>query len=294
MELGIFASTFPAQGSLEDLARRIARFDFKAVQFNLTCLGLPTLPERPIDTLCAEVSATFRHHGLRIAAVSGTFNLVTAATCDPEQPLDPFRRLNLLASACRWLDTRIITLCTGTCDPANMWRWHPDNRKRETWRTLVTKMRLVARIAEDYELTMAIEPEIGNVVNSSLLAQLLLEELASPRIKIVIDPANLFQPGDLPRMTEILDQAFERLGPDIVLAHAKELSKSGEAGGLAPGKGVLDWVHYLNWLKRIDYRGALISHGLPETEVDAAAAFLRQRMNKEEPPASGGPMRETL
>ncbi|MGC8641319.1 MAG: sugar phosphate isomerase/epimerase family protein [Isosphaeraceae bacterium] len=293
MELGIFAKTFAQTEPLDELARRIASFDFKAVQFNLSCLGLPTLPNRPVDTLCAEVSAVFREHGLRLAAVSGTFNLLKAARGDPAQPLDPFQRLNLLAYACRSLDSPIITLCTGTCDPENMWRWHPDNRQRETWRILVEKMREVAKIAERHEVTMAFEPEIGNVVNSSLLARLLLEELASPWIKVVIDPANLFRPGDLPRMAEILDQAFERLGPHIVLAHAKELSGGGEAGGLAPGKGVLDWDHYLACLERTHYTGPLIIHGLPEAEVSDAVAFLHGKIDGT-PMRNNGPGRGEL
>ena len=95
----------------------------------------------------------------------------------------------------------------------------------------------VAKIADRHEVTMAIEPELGNVVNSAIKARMLLDEVGSPWIKVVIDPANLFHPGDLPRMKEILDEAFEWLGPDIVLAHAKELGPDGRAGGLAPGQG---------------------------------------------------------
>ena len=41
------------------------------------------------------------------------------------------QRLEVLAAACRWLDTRIITLCTGTRDPEDMWKWHPENVRRE-------------------------------------------------------------------------------------------------------------------------------------------------------------------
>ena len=107
---------------------------------------------------------------------------------------------------------------------------------------------------------------------------MLLEEVGSPWIKVVIDPANLFHPGDLPRMKEILDEAFEWLGPDIVLAHAKELGPDGHAGGLAPGQGVLDWDHYLGWLKAIHYRGPLIVHGLPESDVAEGLAFLRSKL----------------
>ena len=48
----------------------------------------------------------------------------------------------------------------------------------------------------------------------------------------MIDPANLLRPGDVRRLQEILDEAFDWLGPDIVLAHAKEpiVDETGKTG----------------------------------------------------------------
>jgi sugar phosphate isomerase/epimerase len=218
-----------------------------------------------------------RENRLRIAAVSGTFNAAMANTLELAESLRP---LELLAGSCRWLDTRIITLCTGTCDLENMWRWHPNNVMRGVWKQLVIVMREVARIADRHEVIMAFEPELGNVVNSAIKARMLLDEVGSPLIKVVIDPANLIRPGDLPRMSEILDEAFEWLGPDIALAHAKEIAPDGRMGDIAPGKGVLDWDRYLGSLRRIKYNGALIMHGLPEQDVDEGLAFLRSTLGK--------------
>jgi hypothetical protein len=54
-----------------------------------------------------------------VAAVSGTFNMI-----DPvrERRDAGMRRLDQLAGACALLGTGIITLCTGTRDPDDMWR----------------------------------------------------------------------------------------------------------------------------------------------------------------------------
>ena len=164
----------------------------------------------------------------------------------------------MLAAACRWLDTRIITLCTGTRDPDDMWRGIPDNVQASVWSDLVERMRRGgARSPTAYEVTLAFEPEMDNVVNSAVKARRLLDEIGSPWLKVVIDPANLFQPGELPRMKEILDEAFELLGSDIVLAHAKELGAGRpRPATLAPGNGeCLDsgpstWA----WLRKIGVR----------------------------------------
>jgi sugar phosphate isomerase/epimerase len=274
MRLGIFAKTFEGRTTAEELAGAIACWGFRAVQLNLSCLGWNTLPDHLDERRCSEVASCFRAQGLEIAAVSGTFNMVHPSGSAEAN----LRRLETLASACRWLDTRMITLCTGTRDPDDLWRWHPENVRRSTWRELVAVMKRVAAIADRSEVTMAFEPEIGNVVNSAVKARLLLDEVASPWIKVVIDPANLLRPEELSRTAEILEEAFEWLGSDVALAHAKELTHDGRFGELAPGEGAVDWDGYLGGLARIGYAGPLIMHGLPESRVAAGVEFLRSKL----------------
>jgi sugar phosphate isomerase/epimerase len=218
MHLGIFARTFPRK-SLEETLDAIADRGLTHVQFNMSCCGLPTLPERIDEDLSIWIARSFRERGLTMAAISGTFNL-----CDPDAARlqENLERLNILAAACRWLDTRIITLCTGTRDPEDMWKWHPENVRRNTWEVLVSSMREAVQIADRNEVVLAFEPEINNVVNSVARARMLLDEIDSPWLKVVIDPANLMRAADFPRMEEILDEAFDWLGQDIVLAHAKD------------------------------------------------------------------------
>jgi sugar phosphate isomerase/epimerase len=53
----------------------------------------------------------------------------------------------------RWNQTRygmgtsVITLCTGTRDPENMWRWHPENASSQAWSDLLSSMEAALRIA---------------------------------------------------------------------------------------------------------------------------------------------------
>src|SRR5206468_2393426 len=111
----------------------------------------------------------------------------------------------------------IITLCTGTRDPDDMWRRHPDNDTPEAWQDLLASMHEAARIAEENNVTLAFEPEVANVVDSASKGRRLLDEVGSPGLKVVMDGANLFRAGELPRMREVLDEAFVLLGRDIVL-----------------------------------------------------------------------------
>jgi sugar phosphate isomerase/epimerase len=274
MHLGIFAKTFP-RATVEQVFDAVAAHGLTHAQFNLACVGLPTLPDRVDEALCRRVAGAARDRGLVLAAVSGTFNLI-----DPDRArLDAnLRRLDVLAAACPALGTSIITLCTGTRDPADMWRAHPDNAGPEAWDDLVRSVTAAVGVAESRGVTLAVEPELANVVDSAAKARRLLDEVRSPRLKVVIDPANLFPPGSLTRMRAVLDEAFALLGRDLVLAHAKDLARDGEAGREAAGTGVLDYGHYLRLLAQSGYDGPLILHGLAESQVAASVAFLRGKL----------------
>ena len=167
---------------------------------------------------------------------------------------DGLCNLRVLAAACEKLGTSVITLCTGTRDPDNMWRRHPDNDTPEAWDDLVVSMRQAIEVAEEYQVTLAFEPEVANVVDSAIKARRIIDQIDSPYLKVVMDGANIFHTGELPRMREILDEAFALLGEHIAFAHAKDLDRDGEAGHLAAGKGLLDYDQYLSLLNDVEPR----------------------------------------
>jgi len=241
----------------------------------MSCVGLEPMPERIEPNLCERIRREMFARDITMAAVTGTFNM---AHPDPAHRRDGLARLQTLASACNRLDTAIITLCTGTRDPDNMWRRHPDNDSRPAWADLLQTMEAALQIAEDAGITLAFEPEVSNVVDSARKGRLLLDTLRSPRLKVVMDSANIFHKGELPRMAGILEEAFSLLGPDIALAHAKDLRRDGEAGQEAAGTGLLDYDHYVSLLRAAHYEGPLVLHGLAESQVDQAVAFLRAKL----------------
>lgn len=268
--LGIFAKIF-ARPSVEEVFDAVARHGLSCVQFNFACAGLPSMPDEIDPAVLRRIRRAAADHRIAIAAVSGTFNMIHP---DAQQRRNGLRRLSVTAAACVELGTTVITVCTGTRDPENMWRAHPENHSPAAWRDLVAAMSPALETAERYGVTLGVEPETANVIHSARQARRLLDEMKSPRLKIILDAANLFHPGDQPRMREIMDEAFDLLGPDIVLAHAKELDRDGHAGGLPPGRGALDWAHYVARLRREKCPGPLILHGFEEPDAAGSVSFL--------------------
>ena len=277
MHPGIFAKTF-ARPSVEEMLDAVASHGIRSVQFNMACAGVASMPDAIDPALAQCIAHACASHGIAMAAVSGTFNVI-----HPHEHVraDGMRRLDVLAGACAALGTRIVTMSTGTRDAENMWRRHADNDSPGAWKDLCASMEQAVCIADTHDVLLAFEPEVSNVVDSARKGRQLLDDIRSPRLRVVIDGANLFHAGELPRMREILDEAFELLGADIVLAHAKDLSRDGEAGHEAAGTGVLDYDRYLRLLHGIGYTDPLILHNLNEAQVPKAVAFLEEKLRVE-------------
>jgi sugar phosphate isomerase/epimerase len=278
MQIGIFAKTF-VRPTLRETLEAVKAHRLDCVQFNMACVGLPTLPAQIDPRLADHIRGEMVKREISMAAISGTFNMIDP---DLEKRREGLRRLGVLASACRRLGSSVITLCTGSRDPGNMWRRHPDNDSPQAWKDLVTAMRQALRIAEENDITLAFEPEVANVVDSAQKGRRLLKEMQSPRLKVVMDGANLFHAGELPRMREILDEAFKLLGEHLVIAHAKDLSHDGEAGHEAAGTGLLDYDYYLSHLRAVGFDGPLILHSLEEAQVPECVAFLRRKLGQQQ------------
>jgi sugar phosphate isomerase/epimerase len=151
-----------------------------------------------------------------------------------------------------------------------MWKWHPDNDSKKAWDDMVQSIESALIAAEKNNLILAFEPESENVANSASRARKLLDELRNPRLRIIIDPANLISPKR--NQKQVLDEAFTLLSDVIAIAHAKDRNNDFEA--CAAGKGILDFEHYLRCLKEIGFTGPLIMHGLREEDVSFSRDFL--------------------
>lgn len=277
MQIGIFAKTFPGTDPSAVL-KAVADAGFAATQYNMACSGLPSLPDA-IDSGTAEaVRSAAADSGVAIAALSGTFNMIHP---DPAIRADGIRRLGVLAPAARMMGTRLVTLCTGTRDPHDQWRAHPDNDTPEAWRDLLASMEAALMVAAAHDIDLGIEPELANVVSSADRARRLIDEIGSERIKIVFDAANLFERASPAEQRDTVSRALDRLADRIVIAHVKD--RDADGGFAVAGQGVLDYRHYVSELRRIGFDGALIAHGLEAGDAPGVAAFLGRTLEAGEP-----------
>jgi sugar phosphate isomerase/epimerase len=272
MELGIFAKTFAGQGMARPLDA-VEASGIRIIQFNMSLTGSASLPEQIAADTAESVRAAVAVRGLQMAAVSGTYNM---AHPDADQRARGAARLATLIAAAPALGTRVVTICTGTRDPDDMWRAHPDNSSPEAWRDSVRQISQALEVAERHQVILAFEPEHNNVVADAARGRRLLGEIKSDHLRVVIDAANLILPGELGRQSQTLKQAFMLLGDSLVLSHAKDVLADGSI--VAAGQGGLDYELYVDLLRDAAYRGPLVLHGLAESEVPAAAEYVNEHL----------------
>lgn len=274
MELGIFSRTYPPVG-VDEIFARIAHDGFQAVQFNFSSAGLPSLPKIWPEAAVTAARAGAQRAGLTICALSGTYNMAHPDVA--QRQADRVGFTNVVRAA-QVMQVPLVTLCTGTRDATDMWKAHPDNGSPDAWAALRGELDFALELAERHGVALGVEPEPGNVVADARIARRLLDEVEDPRLKIVMDAANLLPPESQARQREVVAEAVGLLGADLALVHTKDVSASGEP--VAAGRGVVDFRGFVKRIVSTGYRGPLVSHNLPEKDAAYVSGFLRRILDE--------------
>jgi sugar phosphate isomerase/epimerase len=270
MEVGIFARTYQ-RPTLEAALDAVVAHGFRHVQFNMAVAGLKPMSAQIDPAVVRRIRLAFDERGLTMTTLSGTFNM---AHPDETVRQEGLERLEVLMSVAGELGTNFVTLCTGTRDPNNMWRYHPDNTSQQAWNDAMQTIGEAAEIAREYDVRLGIEPEPGNIVSNSAKALKVLKELDSPDLAIILDPANIIDGIPEDEIDTTIDSAVKRLGYRTLSIHGKDRDASGNV--VPAGKGIVPWERFIAGLQRIGNKNPILLHGLDEAEAPGAKAFLER------------------
>lgn len=287
---GICTTDFPMYKA-EELFSRAKTYGFDVVQFGFQTvletqfeadgkIEFPDFDTLPAGAMDAILRASERS-GVAVTAINGTFN---AAHPDPEVRAEAVRRFAGLAKASGLLGCKIITLCSGTRCEDDLWANHPDNGTPEAWHDAKDTMLRLCEIAEREGITLAIETEVSNVVSSPEAARRMMDEVASDRLKMIVDPANLFPPGSArpENVRRILEHAFRLFGRDIVLAHGKDIRESDGIDFCGTGDGIVDFAYLAELLYEYGFTGDMMLHGIyDEQRFESARLFWERQSRKQ-------------
>ena len=269
MRIGVFAKTFPGSEAAGVLTA-VRDAGFAVTQFNLACAGLPSMPDVVPDNAIKAVATAAKSSNVDLVALSGTYNM---AHPDKAVRDDGLRRLAVIIEAAAALAIPLVTLCTGTRNADDQWAHHPDNADPSAWADMAAEMAKALELAERHGVDLGIEPEQANIVTSADDAMRLIAEMGSKRLRIVLDPANLFEQASTEQARVIVAEAVERTAGHVAMAHAKDRFVDGRFA--TAGLGVVDFADFVSRLKASGFDGPLVTHGLSAAEAPGVARFLK-------------------
>lgn len=269
MQLGIFSKTFSGNGPA-DVLKQARAAGYECAQFNLTCAGLPAMPDEPVsEAHLSAIRDASASSGVALVALSGTYNMIHP---DPAVRADGLKRLAVVIEAARALSIPLVTLCTGSRDPLDMWHHHPDNATPQAWADMIAELEKAVALADAAGVDLGIEPEQANPVISADLALRMIADVSSPRIRIILDPANLFEQASPDEARRIVADAVDKLADRVAMAHGKDRAADGSFA--TAGTGVVDFPDFIARLRAAGFDGPLVTHGLSAAEAPGVAAFL--------------------
>lgn len=138
------------------------------------------------------------------------------------------------------------------------------------WNQMVATGKQLAELAERHGATVLFEPFVRGFLATAKRTRLYLEEVGSPRIRALLDPANLLEANDLEEM-------FNQLGPWIDCLHAKD-RKLHVDRGVPAGQGDLDYPKFVALAAKRTPKAPLILEYVGPKDYKQALAHLRGAM----------------
>lgn len=274
LKVGITTFGFPGYTNAA-LAKELAGAGFTTVQLFLSQTDskfwkfngrsdLSSLtPER-----CREIAATYRDAGLEIHSIGVYTNLIHPDATEVNANLAYFEAMMEVGGH---MNVRTFINEAGHFhDAAAPAPRPPLEFQDEVWPRMVATARRLGEIADKHDAKILFEPYFQSFFASAKRVRLFMEELNSPRLRVLLDPANLIELNDL-------DEMFNQLAPWIDCLHAKD-RKHHTSRGVAAGQGDVDYQRFVTLAAKHTPHAPLVLEYVGPNDYQAARAHLLAAM----------------
>jgi sugar phosphate isomerase/epimerase len=222
-------------------------------------------PER-----CQAIAETYRAAGIHIHSIGVYTNLIHPDAAERTANLAYFKAMMEIG---RRMGVRVFVTEAGHYqDPRAAEPPVPLHFQDAVWPQALLTFRELARVANGFDATVLLEPFYRGFLASAKRTRMFLQEVNSPHIRALLDPANLIEVNDL-------DEMFQQLGPWIDCLHAKDRKLHTDAG-VAAGAGELDYPRLVALTARNTPRAPLVLEYVGAHDYRKALAHLRAALQQ--------------
>ncbi len=219
---------------------------------------------------CREIADTYRSAGISLHSIGVYTNLIHPDPAERKANLAYFEAMMKVGA-----HMNVNTFIT------EAGHYHDANKpappveyhfQQEVWKTMVETSKELVGLAEQHKATVLFEPFYRHFFASAKRTRVFLEEIGSPRLRALLDPANLLELNDLEEM-------FDQLGPFTDCLHAKD-RKLHVDRGVAAGEGDLDYVEFVTLAAKRTPQAPLILEYVGPDNYRLALAHLRKSIQQ--------------
>lgn len=227
---------------------------------------------------CREIAAAYRDAGVAIHSLGVYTNLIHPDAAERRANLAYFDAMMEVGGH---LGVRkFVTEAGHHHDPKATGSGTPLEFQDAVWTQMIATARELGALAERHEATVLFEPFYRGFLASAKRLRLFLEEAQSPRLRALLDPANLIELNDLEEM-------FQQLVPWVDCLHAKDRRLHTEKG-VAAGHGSLDYRKFVTLAATHTPQAPLILEYVGQADYRQALAHLRGAMREAGIPEAAG------
>ncbi len=259
------------------LAKELAAEDIHTIQLFLTQTdsnywrynGRSDLSDLS-EKRCKEIADIYRSEGISIHSIGVYTNLIHPDAAERKANLAYFEGMMKVGTYMK-VNT-FITEAGHYHDPNKPAPAIEYHFQQEVWKQMLETANKLASLAEQYNATVLFEPFYRHFFASAKRTRVFLEEAGSPRLRVLLDPANLLELNDV-------DEMFEQLHPYIGCLHAKD-RKLHIDRGVPAGQGDLDYVKFVTLTAKYTPKAPLIMEYVGQDTYKAALAHLRKKIQE--------------
>lgn len=105
--------------------------------------------------------------------------------------------------------------------------------------------------AEKLGVLLAIEPVWNHIVWNPKVTKRVLTEVASPNLRVILDPVNLLSIENYLERERVINEALGLLGDYVEVVHLKDFKVEGDKLiSIASGTGLMDYREIMSYLKK--------------------------------------------
>ncbi|MBL7222948.1 MAG: sugar phosphate isomerase/epimerase [Candidatus Brocadiae bacterium] len=218
---------------------------------------------------CKEIAGTYRSAGISIHSIGVYTNLIHPDEAERKANLAYFEAMMKVGGH---MGVRTFITEAGHYHAEKPASREPHHFQEHVWKTMVATAKQLAKIADGHNATVLVEPYFQSFLASAKRTRVFLEEVGSPRIRALLDPANLLELNDLEEM-------FAQLTPWIDCLHAKD-RKLHTRQGVPAGQGDIDYPKFVTLAAKHTPKAPLILEYVGSKDCDQAIGHLRKMLRE--------------